>query len=739
MSIEAAPPATMQPAASRPLAVNLPVWVLAGAVLGVVAGLTFGERMAVLNPVGIAYSMMLESVIYPYILSSVIGGIGGLARDRAIRLFRASWAVYLTLWIIGFAAIFLLAQAIPPSPPPIEIIAAQGGDQLSLLKALIPSNVTAALTRNLVPAIVVFAVAFGVAVQSISKKDAFLESMEVVRRASLEIWGWVVNLAPIGVFALFASTAGTIAPAMADTLAVYIGLYLIGTGVLAFVVLPLLLSAIAPARARELLADLRPAFVLALVTTLPTSALPLIQRVAEGITARAGHEGPEANDVIRATISLSYVFAPLGNYFATLFVFYATHRFQVTMGGLDTALLPALMLLSCSGSPSTTIEAIRFVSEWLGLPASTVPLYVEAMTVTRYGLVALSVAAYAFATIAVPLVYFRCVQWRPRRMIAALVIGVGLLAGVAIATRMASSRLFPPPSNAEILGRTLDPALVAGVSVVVRDTPASALPPIDGPATVEGIRTRGVIRVGYGRDIVPFTYANGRGDLVGFDVSYAYQLARALHVRLELAPIDWATVEADLIAHRFDIIMAGAYVTDSRIERLQVTDSYLESPLALIVRSRDAHRFLSYAAIASASRLTLGVLSYPALLPMVARLFPNAHIVPLASYEELPAHPEIDAAVWSLAQARAWASAHPGYTAVAPTDMGAPLVLAYFLPPDTAAMSRFMNLWLGLQSSNGFRAAQIAYWINGERRAATLPRWNLLDNVLRPMFQTGKA
>ncbi len=155
--------------------------------------------------------------------------------------------------------------------------------------------------------------------------------MEVVRRASLEIWAWVVHLAPIGVFALFASTAGTIAPSMADTLAVYIGLYLIGTGVLAFLVLPLVLSAIAPASARELLADLRPAFVLALVTTLPTSALPLIQRVAEGITTRAGHDGVEANDVIRATISLSYVFAPLGNYFAALFVFYATHHFQVTM------------------------------------------------------------------------------------------------------------------------------------------------------------------------------------------------------------------------------------------------------------------------------------------------------------------------------------------------------------------------------------------------------------------------
>src|SRR6202008_2070891 len=218
------------------------------------------------------------------------------------------------------------------------------------------------------------------------------------------------------------------------------------------------------------------------------------------------------------------------------------------------------------------------------------------------------------------------------------------------------------------------------------------------------------IRVGYGRDIVPFTYANARNDLVGFDISYAYQLARALHVRLELAPIDWTTFDADLAAHRFDIIMAGAYVTDSRIENLQVTDPYFQSPLAFIARSRYAPRFLSYEAIAGASSLTLGVLNYPALLPMVARLFPNARIVPLASYDELPAHPDIDAAVWSLDQARPWASAHRGYTAVAPADMDAPPVFAYFLPPDASGMTRFMNLWLGLQSSNGFRAAQVGYW-----------------------------
>jgi proton glutamate symport protein len=731
--LEAARHSTSRAAASRPLAANLPLWVLAGAFLGILVGLLLGTRASVLHPLGVIYSMMLESVVYPYILSSLIGGLGGLMRARAMRLVHASWAVYLFLWVVAFGAIFLLAQAIPSPPPPIEIVAAsESHAALSLLQTLIPENLTLALSQNFVPAIVVFAVIFGVAVQSISTKSSFLEVVEVIRLASLQIWTWVVYLAPIGVFALFASTAGTISPGMAGTLAVYIGLYLIGTGVLAFVVLPLALSAIVPADARELLAELRPAFVLALVTTLPTSALPLIQGVAERIAAQAGHDGEEAKDITRATISLSYAFASLGNYFTALFVIYASTHFHVALDAVQTALLPVLTLLSCSGSPSTTIAAVKFMSEWLGMPSDTVPLYVEAMTITRYGQVALSVSSYAFATIAVPFVYFGCIAWWPIRAAIALAIGAAVFVAAAIGARALSARLFPAASTAAMMGRTLDPALMAGAHAVVRRTPPQALQPIEGPPTLEGIRARGVIRVGYGRDIVPFTYFNARGDLIGFDISYAYALAHSLHVRLELVPIDWETLEADLTAHRFDIVMAGVYVTDERLQKLQVTNSYFVSPVALIARASEARRFLSYDAVAGASNLTLGALDYPVLLPLVRQLFPKARSVVLESYDQLPSRPEVDAAVWSLDQARAWASGHAGFTAVGPSGMGAPLSFAYFLAPDALSITRFVNSWMSLQASSGFHDAQVAYWIKGQARASRTPRWNLLDNVIRP-------
>jgi proton glutamate symport protein len=700
-----APAQTASPTVrARTVGARLPLWVLIGAFLGILAGVTFGERTAVLEPIGDVYAMMLLSVVYPYILSSLIVGLGSLAAGRAWRLFLASWRAYLFLWVVVFAAIFTLAQAIPWPAPPVEIKPPHPIAVLALLQTIIPDNLTLALSQNFVPAIVVFAVTFGLAVQSIPSKASFLETMEAIRLASLKIWTWVVYMAPIGVFALFASTAGTIAPRVAGTLAVYMGLFLIGTCVLAFVLLPLALSALVPSNARELLAELQPAFVLALVTTLPTSALPLIQGIAERRVAAAGHDDDEAKDITRATISLSYVFVSLGNYFVALFIIYACQRYQVTLHALQMTLLAPMTLLSASGSPSTTLSAVTFMGQWLDLPATTLPLYVEAMTVTRYGQVVLSVSAYAFVAIAVPFVYFRCTTWRPARAVAALLLGAVLLAATAIGVRVSSESLFPPPNNAAILERTLDPRLVDGVDAIVSDTPANRLPPIGGPATLDGIRDRKTLRVGYGREVIPFTYKNAAGALVGFDISFAYRLARDLHVGLEFAPIEWDEVEADLAARRLDIVMAGAYITEKRLENLQVTDTYFESPLAFIAPSHQASRFLRYQEVAEIPNLVLGTLADSAILHLTTHLFPKARIVPLDTYDDIPAYPELDAAVWSLDQARAWASGHSGFSAVAASGMGAPLLFAYFLQPDATTLTRYLNTWLSLQTANGFRS-----------------------------------
>lgn len=60
-------------------AAHLPVWVLIGAFVGVAAGLFFGDDAAVLSPIGTAYVKMMEIAVFPYLICSLLHGLGRLS------------------------------------------------------------------------------------------------------------------------------------------------------------------------------------------------------------------------------------------------------------------------------------------------------------------------------------------------------------------------------------------------------------------------------------------------------------------------------------------------------------------------------------------------------------------------------------------------------------------------------------------------------------------------------------
>ena len=79
-----------------------------------------------------------------------------VASATALKLLRAGWPAFVVAWGGTLAAMWLLAQAIPEARPPIEVTADQGKAGSQLVSLLIPANLFADLTRNYVPAIVVF-------------------------------------------------------------------------------------------------------------------------------------------------------------------------------------------------------------------------------------------------------------------------------------------------------------------------------------------------------------------------------------------------------------------------------------------------------------------------------------------------------------------------------------------------------------------------------------------------------
>ncbi|HEY4892354.1 MAG TPA: cation:dicarboxylase symporter family transporter, partial [Reyranella sp.] len=612
-------------------AISLPAWVVLGALAGIVAGVVLGQRTAVLQPFGSAYAMMLQIAVYPYLICVLICGLGRLTPAMARRLLGAGWGVCLFLWGVTLAAIWLLALAIPSTPAPSVLMPATAEGAGEFLKLLIPANPIEALGRNYVPATVVFAFVYGIAIQKIERKAALFEVLEAIQVASVTIWGWIVRFAPIGVFALFADAAGTIEPARLSGLLLYVGLFLTGTLLLAFVVLPAVLAAVTPVSHREILKELQPALVIAAVTTLTVVALPFVQRAAERVATEAGcPESEERSDVIRAVLSLSYVLVPLGNYFLYLLMLYGAYAYKVRLTTPEELLLPIWTVLSGLGAPSAIVDGATFLGRWLHLPADLLDLFLETWTVTRYGQVVLSVMGFSFATMLIPLVYFGKVRLRPRRVALAAATTVALF-GVVVLGGTALRPLLLHPTGSRLEDLTLDSRLTGEVDATVLGAPASTQAATGDTSTLKAIQASGVLRVGYNPDVMPFSYRNDRGELVGYDVTFAYELAHDLGVRLELIPFEWRRLESDLIERRFDVAMAAIYETHDRLQTFAVSMPYYQSSVALVVRAERAEQFRSRAQILALANLRLAVCDDPMLIPMAKFFFPKAAITVVAS------------------------------------------------------------------------------------------------------------
>jgi proton glutamate symport protein len=714
--------------------INLPEKIALGAVLGIAAGVVLGDRATVLQPIGDAYGAMLQIAVFPYLLSSLMHSLGRLSPSMGQRLLRAGWVPFVSLWILTFAAIWVLAYAIPSAPPPFSLTASAVHGKNELMELLIPSNPFAALRNNYVPAVVVFAIIYGVAFEGVAKNQTLLDIFEAIKTASVRIWGWVVRLAPIGVFALLADTAGTVRIDQLAGLVFYVVTYLAGAAILGLIVIPAMLSALVPQSYRELLRQIRPALVLAVATTLSVAALPFVQRAAESILDGAGcADSEERTNVLQTSLSLSYVFAQLGNYFVYLLILYASYVAAAPLKLAEKAALPVMTLLSCLGSPSATYDSVVFLSKWLHLPPSVFDLYVETSAITRFAQVLVSVSGFYFVTLVIPLLYFKKVALRPVRLVAGIGGAAVLFTSLAFGGMALRPKLFPEATSPYAALR-LDPKLTSGVkSSTVRTNgtaPGFAQDPGSAVSSIANIRKRGVLRVGFNPHVIPFSYRNAQGELVGFDISYAYRLARDLGVAIEFVPFTSPTLARDLADHRFDIAMSGIYENDERLQLLTMSPAYYESPLALIVPSADAAKFLDGNAV-SRSGLKLAVYDDTVLLPLSRNLFPNAQLVVLPNYDGLPGMTQVNGAVWTLEQGTAWAAEHAGFTAVAPDNLSAVVPTAYAMAPDAGELGVYMSQWLQLRNADGFRAEQIAYWMQLNHHRAREPRWNLIDLLLR--------
>jgi Na+/H+-dicarboxylate symporter/ABC-type amino acid transport substrate-binding protein len=705
---------------------DLPARVLLAMVLGIACGLFFGESCAVLEPVGHAFVMLLQMTVLPYIPCALIEGFGALSPDEARTIFRRGWMIVLALWGATFLVLFCAACIFPtPLPGPTSQTVDPRQFEQSFLSLLIPENPVSAMSNNVVSAVAVFGVFLGTALMHVPGKEDVVAFFGSVNRALLVILRWISQISPLGIFALLASSAGTVRFTQLGRIDLYLVSFVLGTCILAFFLLPALQHATTGISSADFLRQMRAAILLGFTTGLPSVTLPHVQEGALSLARRRGIE--VTDDLKRSTrtlLPLAYCLAQVGNLFVLLFVLFAAFYFRHPLTPWTTALLALLDIPMSFGGPSAGVSAVSFVSDQLHLPGGALALYTEMMPLTRCFQVMLSVVSM---TVLVTMLIVHAHGRLELRLGGMLKRAVPTALVLVASLLLARTFLHAPDSYdqkyAQMTLEAVDPHLAAPiVAPSIAEAKRAPVPLVD-------IRSASVLRIGFNPGVPPFAYFNGAGSLVGFDVAMGCRLARDLGVRAEFVPFhQFSELPRHFDAGDFDICMSAVVVTLPRLGSESFSRPVISQPLALVVPGEEAKRWRDDPQAATRG-IPLGGIG--AFADLARARFPECGRIVNIERDGMDAlvKGKVQGVLWSKAQGEAWTALNPGYVVVRPEHLGT-VYFAYVLPTHSARSVHLLDYWLEMKAADGFTKRQTDYWINDLPVTAPPPRWSVWRNVL---------
>ncbi len=712
---------------------NIGCHAVVAVLLGILAGFFFGPLTHILTPVSSLFDMLLQMVVLPYICLSIIHGLGSMSPETGKTLFKKGWAFWVLLWGAMFAALFLLSYLIP-EPQYGSMIAGQTGNRAQesiankLLSYIVPENPIYDLANNVVPAIAVFGVIVGLALMHLQQKEPILGLVEKTNQIIEKILVWIAIVSPIGAFAHIAVITGTVEFADLAKLEFYVIAFIFATLVLTLWILPVLLSGLTPIRFSEGLKAIRTVCLLSFATGMPSIAIPFLNEYLKETEQRYAIEQKKFHEISQTVVPISYAFGQIGNCMILFFIFFISFFYRHPFSISETAALSFLTIPLSIGSSATSINAVSFLIDQLEFPDAALQLFEQTSSITLNFQVLLSTAGVLVFALLVLFSYYGKLQIKWKYLLTRCILGVLVSIGIVF--------LIKPHLRLEDNYRNLFMNLQISQTI---QTPVSAKIYLPGEAVeprqnvdeemdpLEMILRTGILRVGYDPENIPYCYFNNNGELVGYDIAFAYELARDLDCKLEFIPLDLEQMGSQLSDHLYDIAMSAILMDEDRIQEMDFTHYYAEQDNVLVVPIKKRNYFTHLDRVENAPGLLIGALGI--YKEVLARHFPKARLQP-GGMEELV---EGQADAWILSQVPAliWCLTHPGFTVVDYNGLLGKRYFAYPVKNHAFEFISFLNNWISLKEQDGFSKEQSNYWILGEApQKNASKRWSLLKALL---------
>jgi Na+/H+-dicarboxylate symporter len=347
---------------------SLSAQVLLGLVLGIASGLFFGEAAAKVQIIGDAFIRLLQMTVVPYIAVSLIGAVGGLDYGSARQLALKGGAVLLMTWAVALSVVVAMPLAFPvwESASFFSTSLVAEREPFDFLGLYIPSNPLFSMSHDAVPAVVLFSIVLGVALIGVERKRGLLQGLASLEDALMRITSFVARLAPIGVFALTASAAGTLPFDDLERLQVFLVGYALASLLMAFFILPGLVGALTPLRWRDVVPPVRDAAITAFATGNLLIVIPILSQKAQEVVSARSAQPENASSAVEVIIPASFNFPSAGKLLTLSFLPFGA---WFTGSSIPAEDWPAFLVSGLFTFFGSTVTAVPFLLDFLRIPA----------------------------------------------------------------------------------------------------------------------------------------------------------------------------------------------------------------------------------------------------------------------------------------------------------------------------------------------------------------------------------
>ncbi len=707
---------------------SLSAQILIGLILGVATGLFFGDKAGALAIIGRGYVGLLQMTILPYMVVSLIAGIGSLSYDKAGNLAVTGGLVLVGSWVLAFLIVFLMPLAFPSTEggsfySPSLVKAAE----VDFIDLYIPVNPFSALARTVVPAAAVFSVAVGIALIGVDNKKNLLDVLDAISKTLTRVAMMVVRVAPFGIFAIAANAAGTMSLEEIGRLQTYILSFVVAVLILTFLVLPGLVAVLTPFTYRDVIRASRAALITGFVTGNLFIVLPMLIESAKELFAERNMASEDTDSYVEVLVPASFNFPNIGKLLTLLFILFAGWYTGKSIGIGEYPAFSTMGLFTLFGGVDL---ALPFLLDQMRIPSDLYQLYVVTGVVNGWFATLLAVMNLFAFTLVATCAATGAVQMNWLRLGRFAAVSVAVFGVAILGTRIGLSALV---GDEDVARRTLMQSVVTNPveAAVYKELPEDFEPADIGRSRrLAQILERGTLRVGYNPDNLPFSFFNDSGELVGFDVELMHGLARDLGVTLEFIPWTYSTLYNQMNRGEFDIAIGGLEFNLERRAYLAFSTPYMTITAGLVVPDHQRGEFTTWTDIDQNKIVRLGITGGSRARLAKAEL-PNTDIVRIDSYlpffEDNPQG--LDAIIISAEAGSAMTILYPEYAVAIPephfsTPMG--LMMAKGDQDFISLVSDFLEL------KNVDPAIDQLYdkWILGKDKTQKKRRWSIGRDVL---------